>query len=184
LPSTDPLPRFSNGIALRRLLPTDLAAFQAYRRDPELARYQGWSPTSDDEARAFLAEMSTVSLLRPGEWSQIGIAERETLDLVGDIGLFPAPDREHVEIGFTLSRLAQGRGMATAAVREAIRLAFELTDAAQVRGVTDARNASSIRLMERVDMVKAESRSAVFRGERCIEYIYSVARRRYGERRG
>jgi hypothetical protein len=65
----DPLPRFGAGIALRRLSVSDLAAFQAYRSDPELGRYQGWSPMSEPEARAFLEEMNGVPLFRPGEQS-------------------------------------------------------------------------------------------------------------------
>ena len=42
---------------LRRLGVGDLAAFQAYRLDPELGRYQGWSPMSPAEATDFLSAM-------------------------------------------------------------------------------------------------------------------------------
>ena len=178
--SIDPLPRVAHRVALRRLAVSDLAAFQAYRHDTLLGQYQGWSPTTDAEATSFLAEMNTSGLLQPGAWAQIGIADANNQELIGDIGLFLASDGRSAEIGFTLRRESQGRGMATTAVREAIKLVFEHTKAEQVLGITDARNLSSIRLLERVGMRKTESRSAVFRGEACLEYVYVVLRQSAG----
>jgi len=172
----DLLPRFGEGVVLRRLSASDLAAFQAYRSDTELGRYQDWSAMPDAEALTFLAEMNAAPLFRPGHWTQIGIAEPQGLALLGDIGLFLAEDSRHAEIGFTLSRAAQGRGLATAAVREALRLIFGATMVERVLGITDARNHASARLLERVSMVRQEERSAVFRGEPCVEYVYSIGR--------
>jgi RimJ/RimL family protein N-acetyltransferase len=172
----DPLPRFGVGIALRRLAASDLAAFQAYRTDTELGRFQGWSAMPDAQAREFLEEMNKVPLFRPGEWAQIGIAEPAGLALIGDIGLFLAEDSRHAEIGFTLARPAHGRGLATMAVREAVQFVFQLTVVERVLGITDARNRASIGVLERVGMRKLEERSIVFRGESCVEYVYAVAR--------
>jgi len=170
------LPRFGPNVALRRLSGADLAAFQAYRTDAELARYQGWSAMPDSQARAFLDEMNKAPLFRPGEWAQIAIAEPHALALVGDIGLCLAEDSRHAEIGFTLARHAQRRGLATAAVREAIHLIFASTAVERVVGITDARNRASIALLERVGMRKAEQRTTEFRGEPCVEYVYALPR--------
>jgi len=172
----DPLPRFGAGIALRRLSVSDLAAFQAYRSDPELGRYQGWSPMSEPEARAFLEEMNGVPLFRPGEWAQIGIAAPQTMTLLGDIGFHLSEDSCHAEIGFTLVRWAQGRGLATAAVREALQLVFQLTTAERVLGTTDARNQASIAVLKRVGMHKQGERNVDFHGEPCLEHVYVVPR--------
>jgi len=178
--SADPLPRIANGVVLRRLAVSDLAAFQAYRHDAVLGQYQGWSVTSEADAGSFLTEMSTAEILQPGTWSQIGIADTGSQALIGDVGLFLASDGQHAEIGFTLRRESQGHGVATTAVREAINLVFEHTKAEQVLGITDARNLPSIRLLERVGMRKTESRSVMFRGEACLEHVYSVSRQRNG----
>jgi aminoglycoside 6'-N-acetyltransferase len=144
----DPLPRLSGRVTLRRLCAGDLAAFQEYRHDAELGRYQGWSPMTDAEARAFLTEMSDAPLFAPGAWSQLGISESTEPRLIGDIGLFLAADSRHVEIGFTLSRRYQGQGLATAAVR----------------------------LLERVGLRRAETKATVFRGEPCVEHVYQLSR--------
>lgn len=178
--ASDPLPRFGTNVVLRRLSVADLAAFQAYRTDAELGRYQGWSAMPEREAREFLDEMHRVPLFRPGKWAQIGIAEPQTPVLVGDVGLYLAEDSGHAEIGFTLARHAQGRGLATTAVREAVQLIFQLTPVGHIRGITDARNHASVALLERVGMRRTEERSAEFRGEECVEYVYVLPRSNVG----
>ena len=170
------LPRFGNGFVLRRLGVEDLADFQAYRHDPELGRYQGWSPMSDEQATAFLSEMNRAPLLDPGAWSQLAIAAPEGRPLIGDIGLFLSADALCAEIGFTLARHAQGRGVATAAVREAIDLVFAARAVDRVVAITDARNTASVQLLERVGLRRTKSRQALFRGEACIEHVYAVGR--------
>jgi ribosomal-protein-alanine N-acetyltransferase len=175
-PSAPLLPRAFPGGLLRRLRTSDLAAFQAYRSIPELGRFQGWSPMSEAEAVAFLAEMNEARLFTPGDWVQLGIAEPEADQLIGDIGIFLSADGLTGEIGFTLARAAQGRGIATAAVRQALQVLFGVTAAWQVLGITDSRNVASVRLLERVGFRYHESRNTVFRGEPCFEEVYVLPR--------
>ena len=175
------LPRAGANFILRRLSDDDLSVFQAYRHDVELGRYQGWSPMTDAEAQAFLLEMASAPLLQPGSWTQIGIAEPDNQCLIGDVGLFLGEDESFAEIGFTLARKAQGRGVATAAICEAIRLVFECSAADRLIGITDSRNLASVRLLERVGMRKVETRNVVFRDEPCVELVYQVFR---GDRHG
>jgi [ribosomal protein S5]-alanine N-acetyltransferase len=172
----DVLPRRGAGVVLRRLNVLDVAAFQAYRTDAELGRYQGWTAMTDAEAREFLGEMNAAQLFRPGEWAQIGVAGPDGLALLGDIGLLVAADSRHAEIGFTLARHAQGRGLATAAAREAVTLLFELTAVERVLGITDVRNGASVAVLERLGMRRVEQRSVVFRGQACVECVYALSR--------
>lgn len=174
----DPLPRRFSGGVLRRLAPGDLTAFQAYRGDPGLARFQGWTSTPDEEALTFLTEMQAAALFVPGTWAQIAIAREADEVLAGDIGLCLSTDGREVEIGFTLSRPAQGRGLATAAVGAAMGLVFECSAADRVVGITDARNHASIRVLERAGMERVEARHVVFRGAPCLEFVYVRARPR------
>ena len=53
----DPFPRTTARLVLRRFAARDLAAFQAYRCDPAVGRYQGWS----------VQEISRVTQLSRGE---------------------------------------------------------------------------------------------------------------------
>jgi RimJ/RimL family protein N-acetyltransferase len=172
----DPLPRGRNRIVLRRLTLADLDAFQAYRQDPRIGLYQAWEPQSDAEASRFITEMADVPLFSPGRWVQLGIADRRTDALIGDLGICVAATIETAEIGFTLSRAAQRVGYGTEAVLEAIGLIFDHAHVTQVVAVTDARNAPSLRLLERVGMRRLDTVAAVFRGDRCIEHIYAISR--------
>jgi aminoglycoside 6'-N-acetyltransferase len=169
----DPFPIVAGIAVLRRLEVNDLAAFQTYRSEPQVGRFQGWSVMSDKEATAFLSDMHACQLLRPGTWLQLGIAEPGSMRLLGDIGLRLAETQDEAEVGFTLAPQAQGRGVATAAVNAAIGLVFRQTPAKRVLGITDARNIASIRLLARVGMKKIGSTPAVFRGESCIEDSYA-----------
>lgn len=163
-------------MVLRRLQVSDLSLFHAYRSDPLVGRYQGWSPMTETEALAFLNEMASADLLVPGSWTQIAIAGANTGGLVGDVGIFVAEGAQSAEIGFTLSPAATGKGYATAAVRETIHLLFEHTPVERIIGVTDARNAPSVHVLERVEMTRVESRETVFRGEPCTEWVYAIQR--------
>ena len=175
--SEDPLPRSTARLVLRRFAARDLAAFQAYRHDPEVGRYQGWSALDDAGAAAFIAEMAEAAPGIPGEWFQIAVADKPTDALVGDIGIVFAKNRAGAgEIGFSLAPSAQGRGLGTEAVRCALALMFESGRVDVVKGITDARNAASIRLLERVDMRLVGTQHALFKGEACTERVYAITR--------
>jgi ribosomal-protein-alanine N-acetyltransferase len=171
------LPRRGARVTLRRLQPSDLRAFQSYRHDVELGRYQGWSPVSDEAALKFLADVGSADHFIPGDWVQIAIADAGTLVLLGDIGIHLNADCTQAEIGFTLQSRSQGHGLATEAVRCVISMIFELTPVDVIIGVTDGRNEASMRLLERVGMKLQSTADAEFRGETCVEHTYAVARK-------
>jgi hypothetical protein len=81
----DILPVATSRTVLRLLSLTDLHDFQAYRTDPVVAEYQGWTAMADANATAFLAEMHASPLFVPGRWFQLGIA-LQAGELIGDIG--------------------------------------------------------------------------------------------------
>ena len=164
-------------MTLRRLAAADLAAFQAYRLDPEVGRWQGWTPKPDAEALAFLNEMAAIPLFQPGEWTQLGIADDTTDELLGDVGIHLSADGREAEFGFSLARAAQGRGLASAAVRDAIAMVFAQTPAERIHAQTDARNTACICLLERLGATLIERIDTEFRGEPCVELRYELARR-------
>jgi ribosomal-protein-alanine N-acetyltransferase len=172
----DLLPLQSERIILRRLSPSDLAAFQAYRHDPDVGLYQGWTPQTDAEALAFIHEMASALPFLPGNWLQFGIADRQTNLLIGDVGLFVAADGQSAGIGFTLCAQAQGRGLGSEAVSLAVKLLFQNTSVACIEGITDARNFASIKLLERIGMRRMATLSAVFNNEPCLEHTYAISR--------
>jgi aminoglycoside 6'-N-acetyltransferase len=172
----EPLPRSCRRIVLRRLGRADLAAFQAYRKDEAVGRYQGWSAQTDPQALAFIDEMSTAPLFARGKWVQLAVADRETGVLIGDVGASVHADGTAAELGFTISPRLQGRGLGTETLREAVALLFEHSSVVRVTCIADARNTPSLRLLERAKLRRIATAEAVFRGEPCVEHTYAVFR--------
>jgi len=166
------LPIHTARLVLRRFAPADLEAFQAYRSDPVLARYQEWTPLPADQAMAFLTEQAQRVLGVVGEWLQVAVTRRDTGELVGDLGLCVV-DQDHgvVELGFTVARCAQGCGYATEAVSSALTALWK----AQIRSVlavTDTRNAPSVALLRRLGFTLERTATTLFRGEDCHEHTF------------
>jgi RimJ/RimL family protein N-acetyltransferase len=169
------LPIQTERLVLRRLQPSDLERFAAYRADPVLARYQGWNPMSHDEAREFIMAMLAQPGLDAGSWHQIAIASRPGDDLLGDIGLC-VHENGNAEIGFTLKHKAQGKGFATEALQGLARELFRRPEFVRIVGVTDERNRASVRVLERLGMKVASRRKAIFKQEPCVELRYELTR--------
>ncbi len=118
-------------LRLRRFTAADLPAFLAYRNDPEVARYQGWEIISADEADSFLRKQNATEPGTPGSWFQIAMEEKASGTVIGDCGLHVREDdARQGEIGFTLSRAHQGRGLAREAVTAVLDYAFGTLGAA------------------------------------------------------
>lgn len=178
--SADPLPRRAGRVTLRRLRLGDLDDFQAYRSDPEVGRYQGWSVMSPAGAAVFLETMGRTPFGIPGQWLQIGVMEHSTGALVGDIGILIRTEPEEcAELGVTLAATAQGRGLATQALREVLAMVFEFTCVARIMAITDTRNEPSSRLWRRLGLRLARTYATEFRAEACEEHEFVLERRQW-----
>lgn len=178
------LPLPTARLTLRRFAAGDLLQLIAYRNDPVVGRYQGWSTLSPEEGRRFIAEMGSAVPGVPGEWFQVAIARQADDLLVGDIGFCvdgAAPST--VEIGFTLARDEQGKGYAREAVGAWIDCLFEQTGITTVLGITDLRNEPSRALLQRLGLRLASTEEREFRGEPCVEETYRLTRAAWDEAR-
>jgi RimJ/RimL family protein N-acetyltransferase len=168
---------------LRPFRVDDLETFAAYRSDPEVARYQTWDvPYSTADAEAFLRSQHGLELGRPGEWLQLAIVDRETGAVCGDCAVRVATDQPATaEIGVTLARASQGKGLATEAVRAVVTELFERLGAHRVFAEADERNASVRRLLERLGF-RCEARLVEadwFKGEWSTLLVYAVLEREW-----
>jgi RimJ/RimL family protein N-acetyltransferase len=136
-------------IRLRHLEPRDAGSLAAYRSDPSVARFQSWTPPyTEFQALELIVEMQSRDLTEDG-WTQVAIADLETDALLGDIG-FRRFEPRHAEIGFTLARQQQGRGIMREALEALLNHAFTQLDVHRVIANTDARNLASQTLLTRL----------------------------------
>ncbi len=166
-------------LCLRHFTDADLALFMAYRNDPEVARYQGWEGISEPEARAFIQEQKEVQPGVPGQWFQIAVELKETGTLVGDCALkMEEHDERQAEIGYTLSRAYQGRGIASEAVSCVLEYAFVTLGLHRVIAITDCENAASVALLERLGLRReGHFRQNVWlKGKWRDEFLYAMLR--------
>ncbi|MEY9962622.1 RimJ/RimL family protein N-acetyltransferase [Streptacidiphilus sp. MAP12-16] len=147
-------------LRLRHFRSEDTAAFAAYRSNPAVARYQGWTaPVSPESAAALVREFAGGDPGQPG-WFQYAVELRTDGCLVGDLGVNLHENGMQAELGFTLASERQGRGYATEAVREVLRDLFERRGLHRLSAECDARNLDSARLLERVGFQQEGRRPA------------------------
>lgn len=141
-------------LVLRRFRSSDAETLAAYRSDPDVARYQSWTPpVTLDQARAIVASLAAGDPTQPG-WFQYAIERTEDKRHIGDVGVDLHDNRMRAEIGFTLATAYQGRGYAGEAVRAVLDHLFRVRGLHKVTAETDARNAASARLLERVGFTR------------------------------
>lgn len=161
---------------VRRLRSSDLEQFATYRSDAGVASLQGWSPMGHTEARQFLAQAENAERLCAGGWVQLAIALARSDRLIGDVGVFLTDDWSEAEVGFTVSREAQGQGHGRRAAGLITELVFRDTPATQIRAVTDVRNLACMRMLENAGFRKGHEQDAVFKGEPCRECVFIMGR--------
>lgn len=166
-------------LRLRHFQQSDRDAFVAMRRDPEVARYQSWSSLDHAAAQSFINDMSRAEPGFPGEWFQFAIADRMTDQFIGDCALHvKADDPRQAEIGFSLTRQAQGQGFATEAISALLDYLFQERAIERVMAICDVRNHGSYRLLERLGMrQEGHTRHSYWnKGEWTDEYQYAILR--------
>jgi len=149
-----------------------------YRSDPDVGRYQGWTPRTVDEVVAFIRSNATVTPGQRDTWSQLAIRFRGTTTLIGDLGLHFTSNKDEAEIGVTIAPQHQGRGYATETLRAALDYLFGPMAQHRVFGSVDPRNAASVRLLESIGMRReAHFRQSLwFKGEWVDDVVFAMLR--------
>ncbi len=164
-------------LRVRRFSEADLPAFLAYRNDPQVARFQSWAATSEEEGYDFLATMDGEQPGSPGSGFQFAVALREDNALIGDVYMRLLDyDERQGELGYTLARAWHGRGYAGEAVGAVIGYAFATLGLHRLTAIVDQENARSIRLLERLGMRReGASRQSFFnKGAYRDEFQYAI----------
>lgn len=163
-------------LILRRYRPED--AEPLYRRlgtDPAMAQYSGWNPyatleTARETVRAFIAGYDD-------EHSYSWVMDVDDI-IVGTIGAYDCRD-DHIEIGFSIVRGWQGRGLATEALKKVLEYLTENEGIPCVTAWCASENTESRRVLEKAGMrlVRTEKDSLTV-GDRVYDKLTYEYRRR------
>ncbi len=165
----------------------DKDALFSYRSDPETNQYLSQQPGSLDDIEAFIKKSArTIDL--PGSWFQLAIIEKESNQLIGDVGihfLVSATENKQIELGYTLNKEFQRRGYATEALTSIIDYVFYSLKKHRITASIDPGNTASINLVERLGFRKEAHciESLFFRGKWVDDVIYAILAREWKERK-
>lgn len=161
-------PLVTERLSISPLERADLTSFVSYRRDPEVARYQSWEPSySTDQGLELVGSQVSFERLEIDDWLQLGVRERDTHRLVGDLAIHKLVEPAEFEIGFTFAKSDQGKGYAFEAASRLIQFLFDEAHATKVIATPDSRNSKSISLLEKLGFIANPSKSWVeeFKGQ-------------------
>jgi RimJ/RimL family protein N-acetyltransferase len=175
-------------LRLRPFRAEDLPAFVAYRREPDVARFQSWTPSfGPEDARRFLAEQEGVAFGAPGAWVQLAATDRVGGELWGDCAVRVAAEQPGTaEIGVTFAPAHQGAGLAREALGAVIDTLFAELGLHRVYAETDDRNTAVHKLLERLGL-RCEARLVEadwFKGEWTTVRTHALLRREWEALRG
>jgi len=129
-----------------------LAGLRVVNTDPEVMRYVGGRPQTDEETRAWIGRAEA-------RWAELGyswwvIRLTDPGEVIGAccVQHIENDPAQELEIGWRLLPRHWGRGYATEAARAMVDFAFCVLDAPRVFSIADPRNTASTRVTERIGM--------------------------------
>jgi RimJ/RimL family protein N-acetyltransferase len=138
-------------LLVRRFRASDAATLAAYRSDPDVARYQGWTvPYTQEAAERFVVALDDQHPGTPGDWFKFAVEERATGTHLGDLALHTHDDPRVATVGVTFAAAARGRGYATEALGALLDHLFTVRRLHRVIADCDPRNHAAIALLRRL----------------------------------
>lgn len=163
-------------LTIEPLQQRDLAAFVEYRKDPEIARFQSWDTDYSNQQAVELIE-GQIGVVFPelDQWLQLAIRLQGNKNIVGDLAIHNL-GKAKMEIGFTVSRPFQRRGLAREAVAALIDFLEREFGTRELIATPDSRNTSSIKLLESLGFSEKPELSwwEEFKGERVQVLHYAL----------
>lgn len=127
--------------------------FVAYRRDPQIARFQSWDTNyTRDDALRLIGEQARLTFPSKGTWMQFAVRSSGG-ELLGDLAVHAVADQpDTYELGITVKGTAQGKGFASAALGATVEYLFTDARAHRLFATCDERNHAVRRLLSRTGL--------------------------------
>ncbi|MBI9051355.1 MAG: GNAT family N-acetyltransferase [Anaerolineaceae bacterium] len=155
----------------------DIKRFYAYRTHPDIARYQGSFPESEEQVEQLIHNQSRVAFGKLNQWFQFAIRLQTEQTLLGDIGLrFVSPFIPQIEIGYSISVEYQRQGYGKESVKAVLDHCFSNLNLQVISAIIDVRNTASQRMLESLGFQRMAFRphACFLRDEWCDEADYAL----------
>ena len=132
-------------LVIRPLVPADVPALREWMPDESIYAYWGKGPGKTERNPELLFAKES----HPAKSFHLGIALRETGQVVGDIWVYRIVRDREATVAVRLGRPHQGRGYGTEALEAMARFCFGRTELKSLRAEVDIRNVASQRMLEK-----------------------------------
>ena len=133
-------------LRLRLSTPDDFEAYHSWCSNPENTRYMSFGPNSEEETRAWLAQV------KPGR--DFAVVIKESNLVIGSCGIYPEESGYMADVGWILHKDYHKCGYGTELCGELIRYGFEDLKLGRIQAPCAAVNYGSYRIMQRNGMVR------------------------------
>jgi RimJ/RimL family protein N-acetyltransferase len=147
------LPIETERLTIRALLPGDGDDIHAIYADPEVSRYLYTEPMDLEASRRYVAERGDPVVAKDGDGVNLAGQLRETGRVVATLFVHLASTtHSQGEVGYVVSPVYAGRGLATEGAREMLAIGFDRWNLHRMIGRLDARNVASAAVLRKLGM--------------------------------
>jgi RimJ/RimL family protein N-acetyltransferase len=164
-------------LIINALTSNDIKPFYEHRTHPDILRFQGEFPRSEDDVQQLLEAQEKVPFGTVNQWFQFAIRLQNDNKLIGDIGLhFNSPFIPQAEIGYSIMSSYQHKGYASECVQAMLDYCSSTLKTKIISATIDVRNLASQRLLQKMGFKRMAYRphACFLRGEWCDEADYAL----------
>ncbi|NJK43297.1 MAG: GNAT family N-acetyltransferase [Pleurocapsa sp. SU_196_0] len=130
----------------------DEAVYARLSDDAEIARLTGTFLYPQPDGWSAQRLTRYVSALEAGTGYNFAVCLRDSLEVIGDCGLFLEPRHRRAELGYWCATAFRGNGYITEAARAVMRFGFDRLGLHRVQAGYFPRNPASRRILEKIGM--------------------------------
>lgn len=158
-------------LILRPLASSDIPALKEWMPDKSIYTYWGKGPGKSEKS----PELMFAKEEKPAKSFHLGIVEKESDKVIGDIWVYLIENDRMAQIAIRLSKSVQGNGFGTEGLSAMTRFCFENTELKRLWTKVDVRNIASCRILEKCGYIKEGLvRQGKMVNTWCDYYIYGI----------
>lgn len=158
-------------LVIRPMNVTDIPALKKWMPDGSIYTYWGKGPGKAEKQPELLFEKKE----RSTKSFHLGIAEKETDEVIGDVWVYLIENDRMAQIAIRLSNEKHGRGYGTEALSAMTGFCFENTELKRLWTQVDVRNTASVRMLEKCGYTREGLiRQGKMVNTWCDHYIYGI----------
>ena len=158
-------------LIIRPMSVSDLPALKKWMPDRSIYAYWGKGPSKAEMNPELLFEKTE----RPTKSFHLGIAEKQSDEVIGDLWVYLIENDRMAQIAIRLSKDKQKRNFGTEALSAMTRFCFENTELQRLWTEVDVRNIASCRMLEKCGYTKEGLiRQGKMVNTWCDYYIYGI----------